>query len=95
MSNPLSEILISQKTATWTAGSSISVWFAAAWGWIDKNFELLDISAFASFLLVLVLIVSHFCDNIRKNREHQSIMRERELRIELLRKELNEKDGLH
>lgn len=92
MSNQFTEIIASQKAGTLTAGSSISVWFAAIWGWIDANIGFLDISAFASFLLVVTMTVTHVAKNLRENREHRSIMRERELRIELLKKELAEKD---
>lgn len=93
MSNLLSEIIVSQKAGTLTAGSSIFVWFASLWGWIETNFELLNISAFASFVLVVTMIVTHFSKNQRESREHRAIMRERELRIELLQKELADKDG--
>lgn len=68
------------------AGNPLLAWFASMRGWMDAS--VLEMSAVASFVLVLVMIVSHMCDTIRKNREHRSVMRERELKIELLEKEL-------
>jgi hypothetical protein len=85
MSNPFSEILISQKAGTVTASSAILTWVASLWGWIDANLTMLQISSFTSFLLAVVMIVAHFCDTMRKNREHRILVRKSELELEILR----------
>lgn len=72
--------------ATVAIGSPTLAWMSEKFGWVD--FSLAGLSMAAASLLTVVMIVSHICDTIRKNREHRSIMRERELKIELLQKQL-------
>lgn len=72
--------------ATVAVGSPALAWMSEKFGWVD--FSMAGLSMAAAFILTLVMIVSHICETIRKNREHRSVMRERELKIELLQKEL-------
>lgn len=81
------ELALSQKAGALTASSSILAWLATLWGWIDAN--MLKMSALASFILVVVMIVSHICATSRQNRESRAKIIKDELEIELLRRKLN------
>jgi len=85
------EVVLSHKAATITAGSSFVTWFASSWQWINNN--IVDVSAFASFILVLVMVVAHICTQIRENRTSKIANRKNELEIEILRRKLNDKNG--
>jgi len=82
------EIILSQKAATITASGSIATWLATAWGWVDAN--MVKASAFAAFILTLVMIFAHICTQLRQNREHRVTMRKNELEIELLRRKIED-----
>jgi uncharacterized membrane protein len=91
MKEELTQIALSQKAAVVVTSSSMLSWFASLWGWVDANIT--KVSAIASFILIVVMAVTNTCASIRQNREHKSTMRERELKIEMLQRQLNgEKD---
>lgn len=93
MSNTFSEIIANQKVGAMTAGSTIATWLASMWGWIDAHMTMVEISSFTSFIFLLLMIVTTFAKNQREARLHGADLRERELRIELLKKQLEEKDS--
>lgn len=85
------EFVLSQKVGGWTASSSILLaWVATLWQWIDAN--MLKMSALASFILVIVMIVSHICATSRQNRESRARNIKDGLEIELLRRKLKGDD---
>lgn len=90
MSSPFSEVLASKAPGIGTALSSIALWLATVWDWVDANLTLVQLSSFVSFLLLITMLVMHWMDNARKTREHRSLMREREINIELQNLKLQE-----
>jgi hypothetical protein len=90
MRGALIEFALSQKAGAWTASSSILAWLATLWGWIDAN--MLKMSALASLILVIVMIVSHICATSRQNRESRAKIIKDEIEIELLRRKLKGDD---
>lgn len=91
MRGAMIEFVLSQKAGVWTASSSVLLaWVATLWQWIDAN--MLKMSALASFILVIVMIVSHICATSRQNRESRAKIIKDELEIELLRRKLKGDD---
>jgi hypothetical protein len=85
------EVVLSHKAATITVGSSFMTWIASSWQWVNSN--IVELSGFASFILVLVMVVAHICTQIRENRTSKIANRKNELEIEILRRKLNDKNG--
>lgn len=69
---------------------SVTTFFADAWLWFDSN--LVKLSAAASFVLLILMVIGHFCDIIRKNRAAKIDLIEQELRIEKLRQDINHRE---
>lgn len=72
--------------ATIAISSPFLAWTTERFGLID--FSMTGLSVLAAFVLTVVMIVSHICNMVWKNRELRSVLRERELKIELMKKEL-------
>ncbi|MET0356198.1 MAG: hypothetical protein ABW044_05430 [Cellvibrio sp.] len=77
---------ISLTTIVATAGNTIGSWI----GWINEN--MVHMSAAASFILTIVLILTYILNEIRKNRSHSIETKKQELEIEKLRRELEKLD---
>lgn len=84
----VSFILSAKAGATVIIGSPSFAGMASYFGWVE--FDLAKFSVSAAGCLSVVMAVTHICENVRKNREHKSILRERELKIEILEKQLRE-----
>lgn len=84
------DFALSQKVGALTVSSPVVAWFLSLWGWIDQN--MLKMSALASLILVVVMIVSHICATSRQNRESRAKIIKDELEIELLRRKLKGED---
>lgn len=84
MRDELISIALSQKAGAITASGSLATWAASMWGWIDSN--MVKMSAAASFVLIIVMIVSHICSTIRQNRESK-------LNILIMQKKLREAEN--
>jgi hypothetical protein len=104
MIKTLAEVILSYKTGTITATTSIIVaWLAEKLQWIDAN--LTKLGVIAGLVLTLVMIVSHVCNTIRQNKlnrveidsaklndkKKEIEIKELELKVKLLELELDNK----
>lgn len=84
MKDELAAVVLSQKAGAITASSSVFTWLASVFGWLDLY--LVKLTAGASFILILVMIVANICSTIRQNRESR-------LNVLLMQKKLREAEN--
>jgi preprotein translocase subunit SecG len=88
MRDELTAVVLSQKAGAITASSSVFTWLASVFGWLD--IYLVKITAIASFILLLTMIVANICSTMRQNRESKIKAVRDELEIEILRRKLKD-----
>lgn len=84
----ISHLVMSQKMTATAISVSVTTLFADAWLWFDSN--LVKLSAAASFILLILMIIGRYCEIVRSNRAAKIDQIEQELRIEKLRRETQE-----
>lgn len=77
---------MNEKVAATVASTTLGAWLLDKWHLVSA--ELPDVSAAAALILIVVMIISHTCDTVRKNSEHKRKAILDELLIEKQRREL-------
>lgn len=95
MVKTITETLLSYKAGSVAAFGGFFTWVVDSTHWFNINLP--HMAAIASFILILVMIVTHVCNMARDNRKERENNRKSEieieeakLRVELLKMELLE-----